>query len=542
MNPRLLRMIILLMFLAMTGLVGIQIYWIREAVEQREQQFKQGVYEAMSNVVYEYEKYRIQVEFEKMFNWSSFENTLQQQLDSLGKGNESEVKRNKDGKIEEITINVRKPGLTSGKIWYSTRTYDGASENNLFTDPFGLDGRDGLNHLYPDVSYGNTDSEITSNPNMEMLVSNEDFIGHIFREMLSGYLMGSTSKIDSSALDSIIHQELIDKGIDIQYEFGVFDPFKNDFILVSSGKSEKLKNSFFRLSMATNPFMENNELLLFFPHKTQYLLRNIWFLLVASAFLIIIIIFSFAYTVNTIFRQKKVQEIKNDLINNITHELKTPISTISLACQAISDPDLANSPLKNNYVNMIEEENKRLGLLVENVLQSAVYEKGDFKLKIRKVDMHSRIDRAISGLSIQAKSKGIRIIRELNASNSMVEADEVMMTNLVFNLVDNAIKYYKPGEPFICIRTRNENDANFILEIEDNGIGISKDNLKRIFEKLYRVPTGNIHNVKGYGLGLSYVKSIVDRHHGTIHVESTINEGSLFKIILPIHQNQTENK
>lgn len=535
MNPRLLRMIIVLMFLAMTGLVGIQIYWIREAVEQREQQFKQGVYEAMSSVVFEYEKYRVQKDFERMFDWASFETQLQKQLDSLGKGNDSKVRRNKDGKIEEITINVKKPGLTNGKIWYSTRSYDGSIENNAIVDPFGLDGREGGQHFFSELGPEEGVEEPYGNQTMEMISSNEDMIGMIFREMLTGYIAGSTSPIDSLVLDSIIRQELQDKGIDIHYDFGVFNPYQDKFMVLRSDKSDKLKHSAFRLSMAVNPFMEENELMLFFPHKTQYLLRNIWFLLLASAFLIVIIIFSFAYTINTIFRQKKVQEIKNDLINNITHELKTPISTISLACQAMNDPDLANSPLRNNYVQMIDDENKRLGLLVENVLQSAVYDKGDFKLKIKKVDMHARIDRAISGLSIQAKSKGIHIIRELNATEPVIEADEVMMTNLVFNLVDNAIKYYKPGDPFIRITTYNDED-NLVLEVADNGIGISKDNQKRIFEKLYRVPTGNVHNVKGYGLGLSYVKSIVERHGGEIMVDSVVGEGSNFKITLPVQQ------
>jgi signal transduction histidine kinase len=169
------------------------------------------------------------------------------------------------------------------------------------------------------------------------------------------------------------------------------------------------------------------------------------------------------------------------------------------------------------------------------VLQSAVYDKGDFKLKIKRVDMHQRIDRAVSSLSIQARNKNIRIVRELDAPDPVIEADEVMVTNLIFNLVDNALKYFRPGDPYIAIRTRTE-ENNFVLEVIDNGIGISKDNQKRIFEKLYRVPTGNVHNVKGYGLGLSYVRSIVERHHGHIEVESQVGEGSTFRIRLPLKQ------
>jgi len=526
MNPRLIRMIIALMFLAMTGLVGIQIYWIREAVEQREQQFRQGVIDALSNVAYEYEKYRVQKDFERMLDWEALEEEMQDQLDSISR-------RNKGGKFEQITINVRKPGLGNGKIWYSTRSYDGSIENSVI-DPFGVDGTENLGEFFPEFD---TDPDLpghsTGNNTAEML--NEDALSHILKDMLSGYLMNHSSPIDSMVLDSIIQQELKEKGITTQYEFGVYNPFQDRFVVSRTKQPEELQKSGFMLPMAVNPLHEENRLMLFFPNKTQYLLKNIWFLLLACAFLIIIIIFSFAYTINTIFKQKKVQDIKNDLINNITHELKTPISTISLACQAMTDPDLANSPMRNNYVQMINEENKRLGLLVENVLQSAVYDKGDFRLKIKRVDMHIRIDRAIASLSMQARNKGIRIIRELQAKDPVIEADEVMVTNLIFNLVDNALKYYRPGDPFIKVRTYTEGDF-FGLEVVDNGIGISKDNQKRIFEKLYRVPTGNVHNVKGYGLGLSYVRSIVERHHGQIEVESQLGEGSTFRIRLPMKQ------
>lgn len=528
MNPRLIRMIIALMFLAMTGLVGIQIYWIREAVEQREQQFKQSVFEAMSDVTIKYVRHRMEETANRLLSDEAFNEEMQRGLDSIA-SSYSEVRRSKDGKIEEITISVNRPGLVNGRFW-TTRTYDGSIEDGAFVDPMGLGGPDGPNQFFPEYPAGEG-NELEA---IEQVMAHQELIGLLFREMILGYV-SDFSDIDSNALDSMIQAELRAKGISTPYEFGVLDGYQNRMTISRTKRPEHLKHSNFRVLMPTSRLGEENYLLLFFPHKTQYLLQNIWFLLLASAFLIIIIIFSFAYTINIIFRQKKVQDIKNDLINNITHELKTPISTISLACQAMNDPDLANSPLRNNYVQMIDEENKRLGLLVENVLQSAVYEKGDFKLKIKKVDMHLRIDKALSSLSMQAKNKGIRLVRELDAADPLVEGDEVMITNLIFNMVDNAIKYYRPGDPYVIIRTRTE-DERFILEIEDNGVGISKDNQKRIFEKLFRVPTGNVHNVKGYGLGLSYVKSIVERHHGQIEVESQLGMGSTFRIVLPREQ------
>ena len=164
------------------------------------------------------------------------------------------------------------------------------------------------------------------------------------------------------------------------------------------------------------------------------------------------------------------------------------------------------------------------------------FEKGDFKLKIKNVDLHLRIERALSSLGMQAQNHGIKIYKEFNATHFNIQGDEVMLTNLIFNMVDNAIKYFRPGDSFIKVRTYNNEWNQIIVEIEDNGIGISKEHQNKVFDKLFRVPTGNVHNVKGYGLGLSYVKSIIDHHHGSITVTSKLNEGSKFIITLPLNQ------
>jgi two-component system phosphate regulon sensor histidine kinase PhoR len=300
--------------------------------------------------------------------------------------------------------------------------------------------------------------------------------------------------------------------------------------------TQQLLRSNYRSPLMVNPAVASPELVVYFPHKTSFLLRNLYFLLAASAVLILIIIAAFSSTIFIIVRQKKVQEIKNDLINNITHELKTPISTISLACQAIADPDLGSLPAtRDKYLGMIAEENKRLGTLVENVLQAAVFERGEGQLKIRKVDMHQKINSVLRSLDIQMGNRGISVVKNLDAHDFVVEADEVMLTNLIFNLADNAIKYSRKTEGNITVSTWND-ATHFFMEVADNGIGISKENIKRIFDKLYRVHTGNIHDVKGYGLGLSYVKKIVEAHQGEIQVKSQLQEGSRFLVRLPIKQ------
>jgi two-component system phosphate regulon sensor histidine kinase PhoR len=254
-----------------------------------------------------------------------------------------------------------------------------------------------------------------------------------------------------------------------------------------------------------------------------------------SAFFILIIIGTFYYTIATVIRQKRLSDIKNDFINNMTHELKTPISTISLACEALNDADMAKTPrLVENYSRMIAEENKRLAQLVENVLQSALLEKSDFKLQIAPVDVHQIIERVLKSMRMHIEKRKVKIDLQLKAVRHEIEADTVHLTNVVFNLVDNALKY-TPESPEIKIETREQN-GQFVLAVSDNGIGISRDQQKKIFEKLYRVPTGNIHNVKGFGLGLSYVKVIVEMHHGQIKLESEPEVGSTFSVYLPYNQ------
>jgi two-component system phosphate regulon sensor histidine kinase PhoR len=189
-------------------------------------------------------------------------------------------------------------------------------------------------------------------------------------------------------------------------------------------------------------------------------------------------------------------------------------------------------------MGIIRDENHRLGQLVENVLQSAVFERGESRLKIKKIDMHVCIEKVLGSLGMQSQAKGIKFNQNLHALNFVIDGDDVLITNLIFNLVDNAIKYSGVQNPQVSISTWNESDR-FWLEVADNGIGINKDDQKRIFEKLYRVPTGNVHNVKGYGLGLSYVKSIVESHSGEIEVESQLGDGSRFTVSLPLIQNKS---
>jgi two-component system phosphate regulon sensor histidine kinase PhoR len=242
---------------------------------------------------------------------------------------------------------------------------------------------------------------------------------------------------------------------------------------------------------------------------------------------------AFFYSIKTILRQKKHSQIKNDFINNMTHELKTPISTISLACEALSDPDISATPkLLERYIGVINTENKRLYNQVENVLKSAIWGSKAFKLNLEETDMEEIVNEALQKFDMQLSEKGGKITFLNEAKSSRFNADPAHLSNALHNLIDNAIKYSN-REPEIKIKAANEKDW-YVLSVCDNGIGISKEDQKKIFDKLYRVPTGNRHDVKGFGLGLNYVKTIVERHGGSVSVSSRLNKGSTFTLKLPM--------
>jgi two-component system, OmpR family, phosphate regulon sensor histidine kinase PhoR len=342
------------------------------------------------------------------------------------------------------------------------------------------------------------------------------------------------SFITKSELDSLISLELNIRGIDTRFEFGIY---QQDSSIFKMEKSMNFRKELIEKSYAS-PLFQNDfysspqYLLIYFPHEKQFLLTELWGMLLISIILIIAIVYSFTYTITTIFRQKKLSEVKNDFINNMTHEFKTPISTIALACEALSDREMRKSgEFTENYVNMIRDENKRLAMMAEKILQTAVIDKGQMKMNKEKIDLHEVISEVIKNISIQVEIKDGVILKNFMAANPVLEGDKVHLTNLVYNLLDNANKY-SPRKPVIRISTENTS-SGILLTIEDKGIGISKSEQKKIFEKLYRVPTGNIHEVRGFGLGLSYVKAIVDEHRGKISLESEISKGSTFKVFLP---------
>ena len=274
-------------------------------------------------------------------------------------------------------------------------------------------------------------------------------------------------------------------------------------------------------------------LIVILPSYEDVVMKDMRLKIIGVIFFTLVIIAAFYMTVSTLLRQKKLSEIKNDFINNMTHEFKTPLATISLAVDALRNEKVANDRVKSAYFSgIIKEENKRMNRQVETILQAALFDRQELQLNLQPIHVHAVIQRALENFQLQLQEKQGKSILQLNAKEDLIATDEVHFTNLISNLIDNAVKYSNDG---LVIRINTANTAKtLVLRIEDNGIGMNKEIQRRIFEKFYRAHTGNLHNVKGFGLGLSYVKTVVDAHHGKIRVDSTVGKGTAFIIELPL--------
>lgn len=346
-------------------------------------------------------------------------------------------------------------------------------------------------------------------------------------------------------LDTLLHQELVDKGITTPYALAIYSNRKNAFVMqndVSKKCGERYQSrEDYKYSISLFPSSNDQVARLYidFPSTGSFLWGGMWLHLLSTIIFSAIVLFCFYYTIKVIIEQKKLSEMKNDFLNNMTHEFKTPIATITIAAGTIKkwlDKGQPNKAMR--FVNIIEEENKRMNSQVGKVLQMARIDKREFKLNIEEVYAEDVILNAAEKIAMQVEEKGGQVVLELEAQNSVIEADETHFTNIVHNLLDNANKY-SPEQPIITIRTSNAGNG-FQFEIQDNGLGISKEARKHIFDKFYRVPTGNLHDIKGFGLGLSYVQAIVTAHGGTIEVKSELGKGSNFIISFPFKQEQVE--
>ena len=341
-------------------------------------------------------------------------------------------------------------------------------------------------------------------------------------------------RINFRLLDRDIRVELMNNGINIPYHFTVSTTDGREVYRCPEYEEKGSEYSYSQVLFRNDPQSKMGIVKIHFPEMNSYIFSSVRFMIPSLIFTLVLLI-TFIFTIVVIFRQKRYTEIKNDFINNMTHELKTPIASISLAAQMMNDESVPKTPQMTKHLSgVITDESKRLRFLVEKVLQMSMFDKKSIIFKKKELDLNEIVEKIAQSFNLRVEHTGGKIYTQIEAVDSAIFVDEVHFQNAITNLMDNAVKYRKADEPLdIYIRTWNDNDKLY-LSIRDTGQGIKKENLRKIFDKFYRVHTGNKHDVKGFGLGLAYVKKVIDLHQGEIKAESELGKGTQFLISLPI--------
>ena len=519
MSRKILLTLILLMASVLSGLIIVQTNLIKTASDIREEQFDQLVVSQLKRVADQLELYEQRL---------ARRSARLGQLPSL------------NSTSENFNIFPRQ-GSGSASINFNFSF----SEGNIFgsiQEKLRIEYNDSTTLREDDVMLEQNIDNFSSferlhNYNLDLERRRETYLKDMnwsnYKILLEGRLL--EERIDSSFLVQSLKNTFQEAGINLDYKYAVrsANHGQDRFIFGSPGYKPDRKKQYYSLLFPYDyDGQQPNYLYVYFPKRSGYLLRATGLTIIPTIILTGLLIAIFAYAIMIILRQKKLSIIKNDFINNMTHELKTPISTISLASQMLQDGTITNTPKTIEHVSrVINEESKRLSFQVEKVLQMAVFNEGRLKMKFKEFDLNGTISTVINNFDLRIKNKNGAVKSNLNAQDSHIKGDEVHITNVIFNLLDNAMKYSN-GDPEIIITTENHNEYVQIM-VKDNGIGIPKEHQSQIFERFYRVPTGNVHNVKGFGLGLSYVKQVVDLHNGKIKVDSIVNKGTVFSIFLP---------
>jgi len=519
------------MSVALTGLLLLQFYWIRNVHELTQDRFKEKVQMALEKTVSDLEKLEMQPWLKKEL----FERGLQGSYADYVNAEFGEIMQ-VDESIQIRDTVINKDGERYQFLVISGSTLDTATgllaEHRVITKKLGDIMPADLET--PVFQFQDTNSYAihVSNSFNRQIIRKAHFLDEMMVKMFAGnYFDDITLRMSPAILDSLLGHNLLYYNLDTNYSFSIVNRNGKlpEFSMYPKNWKADLTASEFSTRLYPNDIVTGDfQLLLNFPGQKVFVWKEMTGTLLASLFLVLIIVFAFYLPVSTIYKQKQVSEIKNDFISNMTHELKTPISTISLACEAIQDPDVSkDGNTISSFVDMIDQENKRLAKLVENVLQTALLDKGKMNLKRSNVRIDQLVKEVVDAFQIRFKNKaGIIHLDRLDQVEFQV--DRIHFSNVLYNLLDNALKYCNVA-PRVSLKLV-ETSGGFDLTVSDNGIGIKKEDQKRIFEKLYRVPTGDVHDVKGFGLGLNYVDAIVELHKGEISVDSTVGEGSTFKI------------
>ena len=525
MNKKLFVLLVILMSLSLVGIIFVQGYWIKTSVEDKEEQFSNAVVAILDEVADKVESRERKDYYDRFAS----------QIDSAGTPistqlsnfffvdrdlNSNEILFYSHGILEEdygisstFFDNFSEEDTTSIKNYTSKRT------TTVFKEEYGLDGK----------SYKLTPlqklEKIEGLSKMEQAQFDDVFMEKAKRVPIH-------KRVSKQELELLLSRELENRGMNLDYEYGIY----------SQGYPTKVKSKKFKFgqtSMYKAPIFKDSEgntnfsLLLTFPKKKRFLLNSIMGMALLSLVFTLVIVIAYSSAIYQLIKQKQISEIKSDFINNMTHEFKTPIATINLAVEAIRNPKSIEDKEKVlRYLGMIKDENKRMHAQVENVLRISKLEKNQLDISKDRVDAHDLIQDAIMHVELIVKDRGGYVESHLDAERSDILANDMHFTNVIVNILDNAIKY-SPEAPKIDVFT--EMAKNYIIiKIKDQGAGMSKTVLKKVFEKFYREHTGDVHNVKGHGLGLAYVKRIVDDHQGEVYAESEKGKGSTFYIKLPL--------
>ena len=517
MSNRVVWIIISLMTVSLIGLTSFQVYWINNAIKLSNERFNKDVHESLNQVAHKLERHELATIAYNDFVF--FEDTsITVNYHANAEGNEMK----EDQEIQVVIVDDTLPAK-------QTQTWVTSSNGNSQK----LHVKDSLGDVHFEYTVETKDTASGTEVNVKRVLKKTATLNAVVQRMVTQESIGVAARIEPRTLDSLLRIEFENKGIDIYFNFGVVDENSKNFLVLQSNtpKEADLLNSSLKASLFPNDILENaTYLVVNFPTKDQFLFKKIFATLSSSVILLLVIIACFAYAIYIIFKQKKLSALKNDFINNMTHEFKTPIATVSLACEALSDKEIAKVNV-DKYVGVIKDETIRLETQVEKVLEAATMEKGDLQVSKNQEDLHAIINDCADRAQIQIEAENGSLKRMLEAKNHFALVDGHHFSNAISNLLDNAVKYSN-GNPNISITTKGK-DGYITIEIQDKGIGITKDQQKYIFEKFYRVPTGNIHNVKGFGLGLNYVLYVVQAHQGQITVSSEPGKGSVFTIDIP---------
>ena len=495
-------LIVILTVVSMVSILLVQFSWISQINELNNERFEKDINDVLFTVNQKLEEREILI-------------LTRENLEAKFKISRS----NETGGVELIESIFSKRTIQDGEI----ETKQNSLQFDLESSNKNVDSDDNINASILVEDFNEVTVDTLIQKQIDKVLDRSEMIQIILNKLLTGDRNIKT-ELNKNSIEKLIKTSLKQKNIDMDFEYLLLDNEKNN-ILLSNTEDDKILKSNFSISLFQNDLIDSNLVLfLDFPLKNSYLRDNNIYSLAFSFIFILLIALSFYYVVVKAFRLKKLSEIKNDFIDNMTHELKTPISTISLACEAM----IENKKNKNDYVKIIDEENKRLGHQVERVLNIARTEKETYKIDKSSVNIHEIIEESMNVFRFKLEKKGGKIVNKLNAENPIINGNKSHLVNVFNNLIENGIKYSK-DKPVIIIESRNDK-SSMEISIKDNGIGIKKNNLDKIFDKFYREPQGNIHNVKGFGLGLSYVKNIVDKLNAKIFVKSKYGHGSVFTL------------